>query len=96
MPCAQIFLEYLLIKYTIQRILLAVLIIACAVATMFIMIHAVRRLANVMLGPRATPEIKEALRAKLHLDQPLTTQLFYFLEDLSGDFVFDLRSNRPF
>ena len=35
---------------------------------MFIMIHAVPGdPANVMLGPRATPEIKEALRAKLHL-----------------------------
>ena len=96
MPCAQIFLEYHLIKYTVQRILLAVLIIACAVATMFIMIHAVPGdPANVMLGPRATPEIKEALRAKLHLDQPLTTQLFYFFRGLSGDFGFDLRSNRP-
>ena len=97
MPCAWIFLECHLIKYTIQRILLAVLIIACAVATMFIMIHAVPGdPANVMLGPRATPEIKEALRAKLHLDQPLTTQLFYFFRGLlSGDFGFDLRSNRP-
>ena len=97
MPCAQIFPEYHLIKYTIQRILLAVLIIACAVATMFIMIHAVPGdPANVMLGPRATPEIKEALRVKLHLDQPLTTQLFYFFRGLlSGDFGFDLRSNRP-
>ena len=54
-----------MIKYTVQRILLAVLIIACAVATMFIMIHAVPGdPANVMLGPRATPEIKEAIRAK--------------------------------
>ena len=52
--------------------------------------------ANVMLGPRATPEIKEALRARLHLDQPLSTQLFYFFKGLiSGNFGFDLRSNRP-
>ena len=86
-----------MIIYTIKRALLAMLIVACAVSTMFLMIHAVPGdPANVMLGPRATPEIKEALRARLHLDQPLTTQLFYFFKGLvSGNFGFDLRSNRP-
>ncbi len=89
--------EKLMIIYTIKRVLLALLIMACAVSTMFVMIHAVPGdPANVMLGPRATPEIKEALRARLHLDQPLSTQLFYFFKGLiSGNFGFDLRSNRP-
>ena len=86
-----------MIVYTIKRVVLALLIIACAVSTMFVMIHAVPGdPANVMLGPRATPEIKEALRARLHLDQPLSSQLFYFFKGLiSGNFGFDLRSNRP-
>ena len=86
-----------MIVYTIKRVVLALLIIACAVSTMFVMIHAVPGdPANVMLGPRATPEIKEALRARLHLDQPMSTQLFYFFKGLiSGNFGFDLRSNRP-
>jgi peptide/nickel transport system permease protein len=86
-----------MIVYTIKRVVLALLIVACAVSTMFVMIHAVPGdPANVMLGPRATPEIKEALRARLHLDQPLSTQLFYFFKGLiSGNFGFDLRSNRP-
>ena len=86
-----------MIVYTIKRVVLALLSIACAVSTMFVMIHAVPGdPANVMLGPRATPEIKEALRARLHLDQPLSTQLFYFFKGLiSGNFGFDLRSNRP-
>ncbi len=86
-----------MLGYTIKRVVLALLIIGCAVSTMFVMIHAVPGdPANVMLGPRATPEIKEALRARLHLDQPLTTQLFYFFKGLiSGNFGFDLRSNRP-
>ena len=89
--------ERFMIGYTIKRVVLALLIIACAVSTMFVMIHAVPGdPANVMLGPRATPEIKEALRARLHLDQPLSTQLFYFFKGLiSGNFGFDLRSNRP-
>ncbi len=86
-----------MLGYTIKRVVLALLIIGCAVSTMFVMIHAVPGdPANVMLGPRATPEIKEALRARLHLDQPLTTQRFYFFKGLiSGNFGFDLRSNRP-
>lgn len=86
-----------MVKYTIQRILLAVLIIVCAVASMFIMIHAVPGdPVNVMLGPRATPEIKEALRARLHLDEPIINQMFYFFRGLlMGDFGYDLRSNRP-
>ena len=79
---AQIFLEYHLIKYTVQRILLAVLIIACAVATMFIMIHAVPGdPANVMLGPRATPEIKEALGQSYISISLLQHNFFTFLED---------------
>ena len=86
-----------MLTYTIQRILLAILIVAIAVATMFLMIHAVPGdPANVMLGPRATPEIKAALRARLHLDEPMTTQLYYFFSGLvQGDFGFDLRSKRP-
>lgn len=86
-----------MVKYTIQRILLAVFIIVCAVASMFIMIHAVPGdPVNVMLGPRATPEIKEALRARLHLDEPIINQMFYFFRGLlMGDFGYDLRSNRP-
>ena len=83
--------------YIIKRILLAILIIACAVSTMFLMIHVVPGdPVNVMLGPRATPEIKEALRARLHLDQPIMPQLFYFFKGLVfGNFGFDIRSNRP-
>ena len=86
-----------MLTYTAQRILLAILIIATAVATMFLMIHAVPGdPVNVMLGPRATPEIKAALRARLHLDEPMLTQLFYFFSGLvQGDFGFDLRSKRP-
>jgi len=64
---------------------------------MFLMIHAVPGdPTNVMLGPRATPEIKAALRARLHLDESMTTQLYYFFSGLvQGDFGFDLRSKRP-
>jgi peptide/nickel transport system permease protein len=58
------------INYTIQRILVAILIVLLAVTTLFVMIQFVPGdPANVMLGPRATPELKEALRQRLHLDE---------------------------
>ncbi len=83
--------------YTGQRILLAFMIIMLAVATMFMMIHAVPGdPTNVMLGPRATPEMKEALRARLHLDDPIINQLYYFFRGImQGDFGYDLVSSRP-
>lgn len=86
-----------MIAYTIQRIVLAFVIVAIAVATMFVMIHAVPGdPVNVILGPRATLEMKEALRERLHLDDPAILQIFYFFGGLlRGDLGFDLISNRP-
>ncbi|MDP6189660.1 MAG: ABC transporter permease [Gammaproteobacteria bacterium] len=86
-----------MLSYTINRLLLAILIIVIAVATMFMMIHLVPGdPVNVILGPRATPEIKEALRAQLHLNEPILIQLGYFVGGLlQGDFGHDLISNRP-
>ena len=86
-----------MLTYTLQRIVLAIVIIMLAVATMFMMIHAVPGdPTNVILGPRATLEMKEALRARLHLDAPIINQLYYFFSGIiRGDFGHDLVSNRP-
>ena len=86
-----------MLAYTIQRIVLAFVIVAIAVATMFVMIHAVPGdPVNVILGPRATLEMKTALRERLHLDDPVVLQIFYFFGGLlRGDLGFDLISNRP-
>ena len=52
--------------------------------------------ANVMLGPRATPELKEALRERLHLNDAFIVQIYYFFTGLlQGDLGVDLTSNRP-
>jgi peptide/nickel transport system permease protein len=37
--------------------------------------------ARIALGPNATPEQVTALRARLHLDQPIVVQYGYFLAD---------------
>ena len=76
-----------MISYTIQRIFVAILIILLATTLLFIMIQFVPGdPVNVMLGPRATPELKEALRERLHLNDPVFVQIYYFFLGLiQGD-----------
>ncbi|MCH2346840.1 MAG: ABC transporter permease [Pseudomonadales bacterium] len=68
-----------------------------AVTALFVMIQFVPGdPANVMLGPRATPELKEALRERLHLNDAFIVQVYYFFTGLlQGDLGVDLTSNRP-
>lgn len=82
--------------YTVRRVGLAVLIIAVAMALLFGMIYLVPGdPASIALGPRATPEMKEALRARMGLDQPLLVQFFNFFKNvLQGDLGIDVWSNR--
>lgn len=83
--------------YAIQRIGVAILIVLLAITALFIMIQFVPGdPANVMLGPRATPELKEALRERLHLNDNVFVQIYYFfIGVLQGDLGADLTSNRP-
>ena len=51
-----------MLRYAIKRLLLSGLIVIVAVALMFIMIRAVPGdPVSVLLGPRATPELKASL-----------------------------------
>jgi peptide/nickel transport system permease protein len=51
--------------------------------------------ASIALGPRATPEMKEALRAKMGLDKPVPIQFMnFFVNVLQGDLGVDVWSNR--
>ena len=86
-----------MIRYAIQRLFVAVLIVLLAVTTLFVMIQFVPGdPANVMLGPRATPELKEALRERLHLNDPFIVQVYhFFIGVMRGDLGVDLTSNRP-
>ena len=82
--------------YTLWRIGLAVLIISVAMALLFGMIYMVPGdPASIALGPRATPEMKAALKIKMGLDQPLPLQFFYFFRNvIQGDLGIDVWSNR--
>jgi len=85
------------LAYAIQRIIVSILIVILAVTALFVMIQFVPGdPANVMLGPRATPELKEALRERLHLNDAFIVQVYYFFTGLlQGDLGVDLTSNRP-
>jgi len=86
-----------MLKYAIKRFALAALILFVAVTAMFLMIRAVPGdPVQIMLGPRATPELQAALTAKLALDQPIWKQLLIFYGNmLQGDLGIDVFSERP-
>ena len=86
-----------MLVYLIKRIGLAILIIISAVTLLYLMIHAVPGdPATVMLGPRATPELIEALHIKMGLDKPLPVQIVsFFGRVLNGDLGTDIFQERP-
>lgn len=83
--------------YLIRRILLAIAIVVVAVTFLFVMIHAVPGdPATVMLGPRATPQMKAQLYAQMGLDKPLITQILIFFGGLlHGNLGYDVFTQRP-
>ncbi|RDD60277.1 ABC transporter permease [Ferruginivarius sediminum] len=83
--------------YLVRRLFLAVAIVVLAVTLLFVMIHAVPGdPAAIILGPRATPELKAALHAKMGLDDPLPVQILTFFADVvRGDMGTDVFTQRP-
>lgn len=60
-----------MLEFALKRFALAALILVVAVTIMFLMIRAVPGdPVSIMLGPRATPELKERLIAEMALDNP--------------------------
>ena len=82
--------------YALKRFSLAALILLVAVTVMFLMIRAVPGdPVQIMLGPRATPELQARLTAELALDQPIWRQLIIFYGNMiQGDLGTDVFSGR--
>ncbi|UWQ89790.1 ABC transporter permease [Aliisedimentitalea scapharcae] len=85
-----------MLSYTLKRFALAALILVVAVTVMFLMIRAVPgNPVEIMLGPRATPELQAKLTSELALDQPMWRQLALFYGGLlRGDLGVDVFSGR--
>jgi len=83
-------------KFITRRGLAALLVFWLAVSLLFAMIHmAPGDPVSVMLGPRATPEIKAELARRMGFDKPLVVQLGKFYADVAhGDLGVDPFSNR--
>jgi peptide/nickel transport system permease protein len=84
-------------KYITRRSLLALLILFLAVTLLFGMIHMMPGdPASVILGPKASPELKAELSQRMGLDQPLPVQLGRFYSELArGELGLDVFTNRP-
>lgn len=85
-----------MLNFVVRRGLISLLILFLAVSLLFGMIHmAPGDPATVMLGPRATPELKAELARRMGLDQPLIVQLGRFYGGVArGDLGVDPFSNR--
>ena len=83
--------------YILKRLGLAAVIVVIAVSLLYGMIHAVPGdPLSIVLGPRATPEMREALNERLGLDKPFAVQLVtFFINVLRGDLGTDVFSDRP-
>ena len=83
-------------KFILRRGFFSLLVLWLAVSLLFGMIHmAPGDPASVMLGPRATPELKAEFARRMGLDRPLVVQLGRFYADVTrGDLGVDPFSER--
>jgi peptide/nickel transport system permease protein len=86
-----------MLLYTIQRLGLSVLILITSAVMLFTALKLVPGdPATIMLGSRATEEMRARISEQLGLDDPVPVQLVnYFGRILGGDLGTDLWSNRP-
>ena len=70
---------------------------AGAILLLFIIIQFVPGdLVTIMLGPRATPQLREAFAERMGLDRSVLERLWlFFFHAVRGDFGSDVLSNRP-
>lgn len=83
--------------YAIKRIALAAGIV---MMTILLLVSTINFIpgdpAAAIMGPRATPELRAVIEARLGLDKPLLQQYFQFLAStVQGDLGTDVRSERP-
>ena len=86
-----------MLNYAIKRLGLAVAIVSLAMLLLFCMIYLIPGdPASVALGPRATEAMREALRVKMGLDQPVWVQFWnFFTGAWTGDLGEEVLSGRP-
>lgn len=83
--------------FLLRRMRSALFTIGCVMLMLFALVRSVPGdIASIMLGPRATPELRQQLVAEMGLDQSIFVQLWLFLSRVvRGDFGEDVISRRP-
>ena len=86
-----------MLGYAVKRTGLAIVITALALIILISMIQLIPGdPAAVLLGPLATPAIREQFRIAMGLDQPVIIQIArFFGRVVTGDFGTDVLTNRP-
>lgn len=85
-----------MILSVLKRIAQVVTTLVLASTVVFVLIHASGDPTQGFMPPGASPEIREATRARLGLDDPLPVQYARFIwNGLSGDFGASWRDNQP-
>ena len=86
-----------MLNYAAKRLGLSVAIVSLAMFLLFCMIYLVPGdPASVALGPRATEAMKEAMRVRMGLDQPVWVQFWnFFTGAWTGDLGEEVLSGRP-
>jgi peptide/nickel transport system permease protein len=84
-------------RFIAFRLVAAVLTMAGAMLLLFTLMKFVPGdLITIMLGPRATPELRAAYIERMGLDRPVWEQLWLFVSHAAtGDFGTDVLSHRP-
>lgn len=85
-----------MIFYLIKRLGLSLAIVFTVVLLLFSLLHLIPGdPATIALGPRATPEVIERYRDRMHLDEPLVAQFLLFMGNVAqGDLGTDVFSGR--
>ncbi|MEQ1955419.1 ABC transporter permease [Mesorhizobium sp. CN2-181] len=85
-----------MLRYALKRLGLGIVIVSVAMMMLFAMVYVIPGdPASVALGPRATPQMIEALRARMGLDQPIWMQfLKFYTSAVRGDLGTEVLSGR--
>ena len=86
-----------MLRYALKRLGLGVIIVSVAMMMLFAMVYVIPGdPASVALGPRASPEMVQALRVRMGLDQPIWVQFAkFYTSALRGDLGTEVLSGRP-
>jgi peptide/nickel transport system permease protein len=86
-----------LARFVLQRLAGSLLTLAGAILLLFIVIQFVPGdLAGILLGPRATPQIRAEFAARMGLDRSIPEQIWLFFSNaVTGNLGTDVISDRP-